>query len=94
MKNRNRLERFSDIAKRLVDDHSAQLFKNRLEHDAYSNHLEAIGQQLEINARDFIGSLKTNNEELTSQVWNTCSKYLDLFIKRNDPDRENLHGAF
>jgi hypothetical protein len=95
MKNyQNRLDRFRDIAKRLVDEHSAELFtrnhlatdgRNNVVNDAYYMHLDVLGKQLDEQARQFISTVRTGNESLSSDVWNTCKKYLDQFVKRNEP---------
>lgn len=95
MKNyRNRLDRFRDIAKKLVDDHSAELFtgtqlstdgRRNIMHDAYHMHLDVLGKQLDEQARQFIGTVHTSSESLSSDVWNTCRKYLEQFVKRNEP---------
>lgn len=85
----NRVDRFSVIAKKLVDDHSEELFRDstRLSdnYDVFNNHLETLGQQLEDYASDFLNNCKVQNEQLKNDIWNTCSKYLDLFAKRNQP---------
>ncbi len=95
MKNyQNRLDRFRDIAKKLVDEHSAQLFtgarlstdgRNNTGQDAYHTHLDVLGKQLDEQARQFIGTVHSSTEGLSSDVWNTCKKYLDQFVKRNEP---------
>jgi BMFP domain-containing protein YqiC len=94
MKNyQNQLDRFRDIAKKLVDDHSTELFTrthvtsngtHNVLNDAYYNHLDVLGRQLDEQAQQFISARK-NNEHLKSDIWNTCKKYLDLFVKRNEP---------
>ena len=85
----NRVDRFSVIAKKLVDEHSAELFKDSTRlmdnYDIYRNHLDKLGQQLEDYASDFLNSCKVRNDQLKNDIWNTCSKYLDLFAKRNQP---------
>lgn len=96
MKNyQNQLDRFCDIAKKLVDDHSAELFAGyRIStggkpgtQDAYFQHLDTLGKQLDEQAHQFIGSarVRTGSESLKSDIWNTCRKYLDQFVKRNEP---------
>jgi hypothetical protein len=85
----NRVDRFSVIAKKLVDEHSAELFKDSTRlmdnYDIYRNHLDKLGQQLEDYASDFLSSCQVQNDQLKNDIWNTCSKYLDLFAKRNQP---------
>lgn len=85
----NRVDRFSVIAKKLVDEHSAELFKDNTtlkdSYEAYRNHLDKLGQQLEDYASDFLNGCKVQNEQLKNDIWNTCTKYLDLFAKRNQP---------
>lgn len=91
---KNRVDRFSVIAKRLVDDHSAELFIDSRQQqnadNAYNDHLNTLGKQLEQYAKDFLESCKTQNEQLKADIWRICNKYLDLFIKRNDPYRRQL----
>lgn len=90
----NQLDRFRDIAKRLVDDHSAELFtgsrtvadgRRQVVNEAYFNHLDVLGKQLDEHAQKFIGGARTGSEDLKSEIWNTCKKYLDQFVKRNQP---------
>lgn len=85
----NRLDRFSVIAKKLVDQHSAELFRDSTNlsdnFDIYRNHLDSLGQQLEDNASRFIQDCKTQSDQLKNDIWNACSRYLDLFAKRNQP---------
>ncbi len=94
MKNyQNQLDRFGNIAKKLVDDHSADFFnrcrmvqeEHLVKNEAFYNHLDALGRQLEEQAQRFIVSAKKGSEDLKSDVWNLCKKYLDLFIKTNQP---------
>ena len=95
MKNyQNQVDRFRDIAKKLVDDHSAELFTrthvtangvHNVMNDAYYNHLDVLGRQLDEQAQQFI-SMRKNNENLKSDIWSTCKRYLDLFVKRNQPN--------
>jgi hypothetical protein len=93
MKNyQNQLDRFRDIAKRLVDDHSADLFRGHVAHegmtqvnDAYHNHLDTLGKQLDEQAQRFISTNTGLNENLKSDVWGVCKKYLEQFTKRNSP---------
>ncbi len=80
MKNyQNQLERFRNIAKRLVDDHSAALHND----EAYSAHLDALRKQLEEHAQQFMASAKTNTDYIKSDIKSLCNKYTDLFIRRN-----------
>lgn len=84
----NRLDRFSVIAKKLVDEHSAELFSElRLSDsdDVYNSHLQNLGNQLEEYARDFLNNCKVQNDQLKHDIWYTCNKYLDLFASRNQP---------
>jgi|GEM_PF-1138219 len=84
----NRLDRFSVIAKKLVDEHSAELFsESRLSDsdDIYNNHFQNLGKQLEEYAREFINSCKVQNDQLKNDIWYTCNKYLDLFASINQP---------
>jgi hypothetical protein len=90
----NQLDRFRDIAKKLVDEHSAELFtggrlvsdsRGHVVNDAYFNHLDTLGKQLDEHAQTFIGGARTGNEALKSEIWSTCKKYLDQFVKRNQP---------
>lgn len=88
---RNRIERFRTIAKRLVDRHSAELFtvyniqaQNDV-FDAYNDHLDSLGRELDREANDFITTYKTQSELMRAEIWRTCTRYLDLFVKRNQP---------
>lgn len=89
----NRVDRFSVIAKKLVDDHSAELFRDSVRlsdnYDVFNNHLETLGQQLEDYAKDFLENYKSQSDQLKNDIWNTCSKYLDLFAKKNEPGQYN-----
>lgn len=89
----NRVDRFSVIAKKLVDDHSAELFRDSVRlsdnYDVFNNHLETLGQQLEDYAKDFLENYKSQSDQLKNDIWNTCSKYLDLFAKKNQPGQYN-----
>jgi hypothetical protein len=81
MKNyQNQLERFRNIAKRLVDDHCAALHND----EAYKAHLDALMTQLEENAQQFMETTRTNTELLKSDIRKLCNKYTELFIRRND----------
>lgn len=91
----NQLDRFRDIAKKLVDDHSAELFsgsrtaateRHQVINDSYYSHLDSLGKQLDEHAHKFIGSARQGGEDLKSEIWNTCRKYLDQFVKRNQPE--------
>ena len=88
---RNRIERFRTIAKRLVDRHSAELFTvysiqaDSDVYDAYNDHLDSLGRELDREAKDFITSYKTQSELMRNEIWRTCTRYLDLFVKRNQP---------
>ena len=97
MKNyQNQLDRFCDIAKQLVDDHSAELFsryhmatdgKQGAINDAFYKHLDVLGKQLDEQAQQFIVSSNSRKgyEHLKSDVWSSCKKYIDQFVKRNEP---------
>ncbi len=94
MKNyQNQLDKFGNIAKRLVDQHSADFFQrcravheeHLVKNEAFYNHLDSLGKQLDEQAQNFIVSAKRGDEDLKSDIWNMCKKYLDLFIKRNQP---------
>lgn len=81
MKNyQNQLERFRNIAKRLVDDHCAALHND----EAYKAHLDALMTQLEENAQQFMETTRTNTELLKSDIRKLCNKYTELFIRRNE----------
>lgn len=87
----NQLERFRSIAKRLVDEHSAEVFvrsalsSENSADDVYYNHLDVLGKELNEQAEQFIGTYKAVNEDVKSEIWNTCRKYIDLFMRRNQP---------
>lgn len=91
----NQLERFRNIAKRLVDEHSAELFTNykvisstnsvHEVDDVYHTHLSDLGKQLDEQAQQFITSAKANTDTIRSEVWELCKKYLEQFVKRNQP---------
>ena len=99
MKNyQNQLDRFSDIAKKLVDNHSADMFNvGRAATSgpgdpqaAYSNHLDNLGKELDQHAQQFLTSgQKVSDENLKTDIWGICRKYLDQFVKRNQPDTES-----
>lgn len=97
MKNyQNRLDRFGAIAKRLVDDQSAELFNatRRSEEtsepdETFRQQLNVLGKKLDEHATDFIKAYKEQNEAMRAEIWSLCSKYLDLFVKRNEPTRLN-----
>jgi len=87
----NQLERFRSIAKRLVDEHSAEVYVRNIlssengTDDVYYSHLDVLGKQLNEQAEQFIGTFKGVNEEVKSQIWDTCKKYMDQFVRRNQP---------
>lgn len=88
----NRLDRFTVIAKKLVDEHAAELHRDVKvsTHDSvYKSHLTALGKQLNDYALEFIKSCKVKNEHFINEVWGTCNKYLDLFAKYNEPSESN-----
>jgi hypothetical protein len=90
----NQLERFRSIAKRLVDEHSAEVFirsamgaerENSLTDDVYYSHLDILGKELNEQAQHFIGTYKAVGEDVKSEIWNTCKRYIDQFVRRNQP---------
>lgn len=87
----NQLERFRSIAKRLVDEHSAEVFvrgacsSERGTDDVYYNHLDVLGKELNEQAEQFIGTYKAVGEDVKAEIWNTCRKYIEQFAKRNHP---------
>ncbi len=90
----NQIERFRAIAKRLVDEHSAEVFvrsaitsegKHNLTDEVFYNHLDVLGRELNEQAEQFIGTFKGVSEEVKIEIWNTCRKYLDQFMERNQP---------
>lgn len=95
MKNyQNQLDRFRDIAKRLVDEHSAELFNRghmanegrpQVVNDAFHNHLDTLGKQLDEQAQQFITTNRGLNDAVKTDIWGLCRKYLDQFTKRNEP---------
>ncbi|MBS1772193.1 MAG: hypothetical protein JST82_04990 [Bacteroidetes bacterium] len=97
MKNyQNQLDRFRVIAKKLVDEHSAELFSSyrlstdlgvkNMADDAYHSHLDILGRQLTERAQDFIKTTRTNADTIKTEVMGLCNKYLDLFAKLNQPE--------
>lgn len=86
----NRIDRFTVIAKRLVDQHSAAFFTECSEHepkDVFKTHFEKLGQQLELYASEFIKNSRHQNDIFCKEVWSQCSKYLDQFTARNQPQQ-------
>lgn len=88
----NRLERFRNIAKKLVDKHSAELYhictynvEPKLADDMYQDHFTNLGKELDSEAQDFIKAYNVQQESLASEIWHTCNKYLQLFAQRNQP---------
>ncbi len=92
----NQVERFRMIAKKLVDQHSAEFFHrchlmpgfpDKAAIDQFYSHLDCLGKQLEEQAQQFIGTytLPQKAEELKAEIWNTCRQYLDQFVQRNQP---------
>jgi len=87
----NQLERFRSIAKKLVDEHSAEVFvrsaicRERGTDDIFFRHLDVLGRELNEQAEHFIGLYKTVDEEVKTEIWDTCRKYIDQFSKRNQP---------
>jgi hypothetical protein len=89
----NQVERFQNIAKKLVDDHSAELFvregirpgRESIIDDAFYSHLDVLGRELKEQAEQFLGSFRTVNEEVKTQIWDVCKRYVDQFAKRNQP---------
>lgn len=88
----NQLDRFRDIAKRLVDDHSAEVFtKSRLGpsnglDETFYNHLDVLDKQLSEQAEKFIGTGKAGSEDLKLDIRATCKRYIDQFMRRNQPN--------
>ena len=91
----NRIDRFSVIAKQLVDQHSEAFFKDCTKRadrfEVYNTHLNTLGEQLENKATEFLDACRIVNEELKNDIWTTCSKYLDLFTQWNSPGRLNQY---
>lgn len=97
MKNyQNQLDRFSDIAKQLVDNHSADMFNvsraatngpGGNPYAAYSDHLDLLGKELDEHAQQF--AQKLSDEKLKTDIWSICRKYLDQFARRNQPSEDN-----
>lgn len=92
MKNyQNQLDRFCNIAKRLVDDHSAEFYTRsqlgsyQITNDVYYSHLDGLSKQLNERAEQFITSAKAGSDDLKSEIWDTCRKYIDQFVQRNEP---------
>jgi len=90
----NQLERFRNIAKKLVDDHSAELFvrsaisaggRESVIDDAYYNHLDVLNRELKEQAQQFIGTYRTVNDEVKGEIWDVCKRYMEQFVKRNQP---------
>ncbi len=87
----NQLDRFCSIAKRLVDDHSAeyytrcQLGSYSIVNDVYYNHLDGLSKQLNERAEQFITTHRAGSDDLKTEIWNTCRKYIDQFVQRNQP---------
>ncbi len=86
----NRLDRFSVIAKRLVDQHSAAYFAECSEQEpdhVFKNHFEKLGQQLELYASEFIKNSRQHSDIIKKEIWSLCNKYLDQFTTRNQPQQ-------
>lgn len=87
----NQLERFRSIAKRLVDEHSAEVFVRSAvsteqgTDEVYYSHLDVLGKELNEQAQKFIGMYKAVNEDVKTEIWDTCRKYIDQFVRRNQP---------
>lgn len=90
----NQLERFRTIAKKLVDEHSAEIFtrnaissegKYSVTDDAYYSHLDVLGKELNEQAEQFIGAFRAVSEDVRNEIWETCRKYIDQFVRRNQP---------
>lgn len=91
---RNQLDRFQSIAKKLVDDHSAEFFTrscicqngdHMVVHEAYHSHLDSLGKELNEQAQSFITSVKTINDSIKQEIWDVCKRYVEQFAKRNQP---------
>lgn len=93
----NRLDRFSAIAKQLVDSHSEAYFKECKEqkstdqYDAFNEHFDTLGEQLESKANEFLKECKAVSDDLKQDIWSSCSKYLDLFTNWNNPSKLNQY---
>lgn len=87
----NQLERFQSIAKKLVDEHSAEVFTGSHlcsetgTDNVYYSHLDVLGRELNEQAERFISMYKEVNEDVKSAIWDTCRKYIDQFVRRNQP---------
>ena len=91
---RNQLERFQTIAKRLVDDHSAEFFTRSaicsngdhlVVNEAYHAHLDSLDKELNEEASSFLSSIKTVNDNVKKEIWNVCRRYVEQFVRRNQP---------
>lgn len=84
----NRLDRFSVIAKQLVDNHATEFhndLKKATQEEAFNNHLQTLGKQLEEYAGEFLNNCKVQNEQFRKEVWGTCNRYIDLFTRIHQP---------
>lgn len=90
----NQVERFQNIAKRLVDEHSAAFFTRTIichhgdymvVHEAYNAHLNTLDKELIEQASNFLSSFKSVNDTLKQEIWRLCHSYVDQFARRNQP---------
>jgi hypothetical protein len=90
---RNQLERFRTIAKRIVDEHCAEVYtttsvppeESSNSTETYYSHLDVLGKELDEQANQFLGSYKSVSEGLRSEIWNVCRNYVENFVRRNQP---------
>ncbi len=88
----NQLERFRTIAKKLVDQHSAELNKvcgfevePQTVDDIYQDHFNNLGRELDTEAKSFLETYNIKQDSIVGEIWNTCNKYLQHFAQRNQP---------
>ncbi len=88
----NQVERFRSIAKRLVDEHSAEVFvwsalcSEKGTSDVYYSHLDDLNKELKEQAEQFIRNFKSVDDNVKSEIWSTCRKYIEQFARRNQPN--------
>lgn len=92
----NRIDRFSVIAKKLLDQHATDYFndcrKDKDQYEAFSSHYELLGSQLEQYATEFIKNTNVSSKYLADGVWKKCNYYLALFERTHAPG--SLNQAF
>jgi len=90
----NKLDRFRSIAKKLVDEHSAEYFSNQQVYNdlgvddtsaAYKSHLDSLSKQLEEQAQYFVMTARAGAEAIKQEISGLCRKYMDQFVQRNQP---------